>query len=102
MGSKENRRKVVAADGHKGDLKDAKAWAVYYGSLVKPHEDVVPKGWHSGREVGRMLGRKDGSVENTLRRLRREGKIESKQFLKYCGAVTKPVYHYKLKKKAAV
>ena len=98
MGSKKNGNKVAPAHWNKGNLKEAKAWAEYYGALVKPHEEVVPKGWYSGQEVGLLLGRKDGSVENTLRRLRREGKIESKQFLRCCGAVTKPVFHYKLAK----
>lgn len=60
---------------------------------------VVPPGWITLRQFGEIIERSYAQAGKQMRLLMDNGKAEAKRFLIQTGTVTRPVMHYRLKKK---
>jgi response regulator of citrate/malate metabolism len=59
--------------------------------------DDVPNGWHTAADLAEKLDKPASTIGKLLLAAVRAGKCEVKKFRINCGAVTRPVPHYRLK-----
>ncbi len=96
MGSKTNGNKVAVANGRKGIVGEAAAWAAFYAKIRAPRIDPVPPEWKTASQISQVLNMRADSCANMLRKLERNGKIRPKKFRAKGGNNVKWVKHYRI------
>ena len=75
----------------------ASAWAAALAPKNEP--DVVPSGWHTAIDLGKMLGKNRSTVNSLMQVALREGRAEVKKFCVMSGQRgIYPTPHYRLLK----
>ena len=73
----------------------ASAWAAALAPKIEP--DVVPSGWHTAIELGKLLGKDRSTITALMQTALREGRAEVKKFRVPSGQRgIYPTPHYRL------